>query len=125
MEGSNTAVVLLNDLMFRVKIEEALKRVGFIPLFTSSAAEARQSIQAGAQLAVIDLNYSGARPLEVISELKSDPHARSVHLLAYVSHVQTDLRKAAEERGCDQVIARSALIPALLRIAEYIGEEKE
>ncbi len=49
--------------------------------------------------------------------LKSNSSTSGITLLAYVSHVQLDLRQAAQDKGCDMVIARSALsqnLPAIL-----------
>ena len=67
---------------------------------------------------IVDLNNSAVRPLELIAKLKSDGDTSKIDLLGFVSHVQVDLRQAAQDKGCDMVIARSAFsqnLPAILR----------
>jgi CheY-like chemotaxis protein len=124
MPERKSAVVVLNDLMFRVRIDEALKRAGFATRFASSPAEALHLALSGVELIVIDLNFDAANPLELIRELKSNEQTSRIPLLGYVSHVQTEIRRKAQERGCDQVVPRSALVPALLR-ANFSVAERE
>jgi len=51
--------------------------------------------------------------LEVIRALKADPATKAIHLLAFVSHVQTELRAAAVSAGCDTVVPRSTFAQTL------------
>ena len=59
-------------------------------------------------LIVFDLNFAAVEPVRLIEKLKSDPQLRQIRLLAYLSHVQTDLQNAAIAAGCDEVMPRSA-----------------
>ncbi|MBI4455188.1 MAG: hypothetical protein HY644_04735 [Acidobacteria bacterium] len=43
--------------------------------------------------------------VELIRELKQ--RGLTIPMVAFVSHVRADLVKAAEEAGCDRVVARS------------------
>ena len=113
-ESRSSAVVVLGDLMFRVKVDDALKRAGFVPRFIASFDEALELARSGPDLIIIDLNFGAASPLELVARLKQDPETSQIRLLGYVSHVQTEIIKAAKERGCNQVVARSALIHTLL-----------
>ncbi len=120
-------VAVLSDLMFTVKIQEAAKRAGMEPVFVNSQKDAIAQARLHPAVIIFDLNHSGVEPLELIAKLKSDEETKGISLLGYVSHVQVDLRKAAEEKGCDVVIARSAFsqnLPALLeRYASGGGNE--
>jgi len=120
-------VAVLSDLMFTVKIQEAAKRAGMEPVFVNSQKDAIAQARLHPAVIIFDLNHSGVEPLELIAKLKSDEETKGINLLGYVSHVQVDLRKAAEEKGCDVVIARSAFsqnLPALLgRYASGGGNE--
>ncbi len=111
-------VALLSDLMFTVKIQDAAKRAGLEPVFVKSQdralAEARK-VPAGI---IVDLNDSAAEPLALLAALKGSDDTRGVPVIGYVSHVQVDLRRAAQEKGCDVVVARSAFVqnlPGILR----------
>lgn len=111
-------VALLSDLMFTVKIQEAAKRAGLEAVFVKSEQDALAQAKDQPAVMILDLNNTGVQPLDVISKLKSDEATSKISLLGYVSHVQADLKQAAQEKGCDMVIARSAFsqnLPTILR----------
>ena len=110
---NNIVIAVLDDLMFMVKIQEALKRVGLSGVFVKSQEEALAKARAGASLIILDLNYAKAGPLETIAKLKSEAVTSSIPLVGYVSHVQVELRHAAADKGCDTVLARSAFVQNL------------
>lgn len=115
-------VAVLSDLMFTVKIQEAAKRAGMDSVFVTSQQHALAQARQNPAVIIFDLNYAAVEPLELIAQLKSDQATTSIDLVGFVSHVQVDLKKAAQEKGCDVVIARSAFsqnLPTLLgRYAE-------
>lgn len=111
-------LAVLSDLMFTVKIQEAAKRAGFEPVFVRSQQDAIAHAKQKPAVIILDLNDAAVRPLDLIAELKGDPETRSIPLVGFVSHVQTELRQAAQEQGCDVVLARSAFsqnLPSLLK----------
>jgi PleD family two-component response regulator len=114
-------VAVLSDLMFRVKIQEAAKRAGLEPVFVQSQQEALTQAKEKPAVIILDLNQAGEEPLETIAKLKSDNETKEISLLGYVSHVQADLKHAAQEKGCDVVIARSALSQNLPKILSRYG----
>lgn len=109
MAEKKKVVALLNDLMFTVKIQEAAKRAGLEPVFVKSQQDAIERAKENPAIIILDLNHSAADPLGTISMLKNNSSTNGITLLAYVSHVQTGLRQAAQDKGCDIVVARSAL----------------
>ncbi len=111
-------VAVVSDLMFTVKIQEAAKRAGVEAVFVKSESEALSQAKQNPALIVLDLHNSVLDPLELIAKLKADETTSKVTVLGYVSHVQTDLKQAAEEKGCDVVMPRSAFshnLPGILR----------
>jgi len=117
MDNGNKVVAVLRDLMFQVKIQAAAKQAGLEPVFVESQEDALARAKEKPALIILDLNHSAAEPLETIAKLKNDQETRAVNLLCYVSHVQSDLKRAAQQSGCDVVLARSALsqnLPAIL-----------
>ena len=108
--------------MFTVKIQEAAKRAGMESVFVNSQKDALAQAKDNPAVIIFDLNHAAVEPLETIAKLKGDEETSKINLLGYVSHVQADLKKAAQEKGCDVVIARSAFsqnLPALL--GRYTG----
>ena len=59
-------------------------------------------------LLILDLNSEPCKPLEVLTRLKADPALQGVPVLAFLSHVQTELKQQAVAAGCDQILPRSA-----------------
>jgi len=107
-------VAVLADLMFTVKISDAAKRAGVAAEFAKTADDALQKADSAAAV-ILDLNFA---PPELITRLKSDERTRSIPLIGYVSHVQTDVIRQARENGCDTVMARSAFVQGLGKMME-------
>ena len=123
-----TVVAVLSDLMFTVKIQDAAKRAGLTAVFVKSRPEALALAQEGPAVLILDLNDTKAEPLALIEELKSNEETSGVEVVGFVSHVQLDLRQAAQDKGCDLVIARSAFsqnLPALLGRYAGVGATKD
>jgi CheY-like chemotaxis protein len=111
-------VAVLSDLMFMVKIQEAAKQAGMTVAFVKSRADALAQAKLNPAVMILDLNGTSLDPLELIGALKADPATSQLSLVGYVSHVQVDLKQAAQQKGCDVVIARSAFsqnLPAILK----------
>ena len=121
MGHKKKVIAVLNDLMFTVKIQEAAKRAGLEPVFVKSQQRALDEAKEKPAVIILDLNYVDAAPLEVIEKLKAEEESSKIPLLGYVSHVQTDLKHAAQEKGCDTVIARSAFSQNLPHILSRYG----
>ncbi len=99
--------------MFMVRIQEAAKRAALSTLVVKTKTALLERAAAQPVLIIIDLNYVAGEPLETIKACKADEALRSIPLLAFVSHVQTELRAAAVDAGCDTVLARSAFVQNL------------
>jgi CheY-like chemotaxis protein len=122
MSANNKRVIgVLSDLMFMVKIQEAAKRAGLEAVFVKSKQEALDQARQEPAVIIVDLNNSGVDALDVIAELKADEQTRKVRLVGFVSHVQADLKQAAQQKGCDIVIARSAFSQNLPTILSRYG----
>ena len=64
----------------------------------------------------MDLNCDAVNPLQLISRLKADPDLKSISLIAFLSHVQGELKRQAHDAGCDVVMTRSAFSQSLPQI---------
>lgn len=117
-QNHKRVVAVVSDLMFTVKIQEAAKRAGLEPVFVQSKQQALEHAKLAPAVIIVDLNATSFDALDVISELKGGEDTRHIQLLGFVSHVQADLKQAAQQKGCDTVMARSAFshnLPAILR----------
>jgi PleD family two-component response regulator len=122
MSNPKTVVAILSDLMFTVKIQEAAKRAGLIPVFARTPEDAMEKARESPVAIILDLNANSVEPLEMIEKLKSNDATSGISLLGYVSHVQGDLKMAAQQKGCDVVMARSAFSQNLPIIMKRYAE---
>ena len=104
--------------MFTVKIADAAKRAGVAVEFLRNPEDAVGKA-AGASAVILDLNFVAA---DLIVRLKSAEMTRSIPLVGYVSHVQSEVIRTARESGCDSVMARSAFVQKLGAMMEDLAD---
>ena len=115
---SKKVLAVLEDLFFTVKINEAAKRAGLAITFVKSEHDALEQAKLHPALIIMDINFQGIDPLNLIRKLKADEHTKGINLLGYLSHIQGELKQQAQEAGCDMVLARSAFsqnLPQILK----------
>ena len=110
-------VVILEDMMFTVRIADAGKRAGVQIDFAKKQDDLAARLP-GAVAAILDLNYV---PPETIRALKSAPETREIPLVGYVSHVETEVIRQARESGCDTILARSAFVQKLSEMMQHFA----
>ena len=113
-----TVVTFVEDIFFLAKIRETAKALGVAVV----SPDMRQGVVSvsGTHAIFLDLGARTFSPIERIRTLKADSNTAHIPIVAFVSHVQTDLITAARTAGCDLVLARSAFtqqLPDLLRRA--------
>lgn len=98
-------LALVDDLFFQAKILETAKHAGVGVLICSTAgALISEMAKEPPQLVVIDLN-ARSRPVEALTHIMSG--AQKAPVVAFLSHVQTDLAAQARAAGCSEVMPRS------------------
>ena len=107
--NQNTKIIaVLDDLIFSSKIKEAAKPLNLELEFIKNPNGLSQKIKSEKpSLLIFDLNSKCCNPLQIIKDLKSQPELKDIPILGYLSHVQTELKDAAVEAGCDLVLPRS------------------
>jgi PleD family two-component response regulator len=105
---SKKVLAVVSDLFFSVKITDAAKRAGMAVELVTDPEEVLAKAKAKPNVIIFDLNFTDAQPLELIGKLKASAEFKGVSLIGYLSHVQGELKQAAQEAGCDMVMARSA-----------------
>jgi CheY-like chemotaxis protein len=111
-------VAAVEDLFFTVKINDAARRAGFDVEFVKSEHDLLEKAKEMPALIVIDLNLGSFGPVKVIAKLKDNSVLKAISVIAYVSHVQGELKQQAHDAGANMVLARSAFtqnFPAILK----------
>ena len=109
-------VILVDDMFFTSKINAAAAECGRRIERVKSREQLEELVAKPPALVIIDLNSDRLDPLETIGFLKSRSELRPVPIVSFVSHVQTELIRAAQTAGCDYVLPRSAFTQRLLEI---------
>ena len=98
-------LALVDDIFFQAKMLETAKHTGVeMKSFTSGDALLAELNQAAPKLVVVDLNARQS-PVETIASLHS--HAAQTPVIAFFSHVQTELAQRARDAGCTEIMPRS------------------
>ena len=71
-------------------------------------------------LVILDLHDTRLDPFKLAARLKADEQLRSVPVVAFFSHVETELQRKALEAGVEHVLPRSVFTR---RLAEILSGE--
>jgi CheY-like chemotaxis protein len=116
MTETESVAVLVDDMFFIAKINAAAAECGRRIERVKSRENLETLIANPPSLVIIDLNSDRLEPLGAIEFLKSQAELAKVLIVAFVSHVQTELIRKAQAAGCDHVLARSAFTQMLPQI---------
>jgi CheY-like chemotaxis protein len=110
-------IAIVDDLFFASKIRGTAEQVGVSVNFPRTLESAiDQAATNQPSLIICDLNSQRIDPIELAQKMKANDQTKQIELLAFFSHVQTELQDAAERAGFDRVIPRSAFAKSLSQI---------
>ncbi len=114
-------LALVDDVFFQAKIMETARQVG-VELVTCTTPDAllAESEHDSPQLVIVDLN-ARQNPIEAIQRLRNP--SQDIPLVAFLSHVQTELAELARAAGCRSVMARSQFTRELATILAQAKSE--
>jgi CheY-like chemotaxis protein len=103
-------LVAVRDLVFRSKIHAAAERLGIPVRFAPRSAPLSEAVRelGGRGTIIADLSEPG-----VLDEIRAAKEAPGVRVVGFLGHLQTDLARAAEEAGIDEVLTRGQLVRRL------------
>lgn len=105
--------LLCDDLMWMSRVMAEAREIGLKIVPSRTLKQLIDAIKVnGIHSVIIDLAQAeiGDNPSIAIDQLKSVGVSR---LIAYGSHIETDLLQAAADAGCDPVLARSKMAAQL------------
>ncbi len=109
------------DLMFTSKISGTARAVGLTAATVSNLAALRAALASGdVKVVFVDMSMP--------TEITCDAIAASREVattIAFYSHVQTQLREAAESAGAHEVMPRSRFVTELPEMLERIAKTSE
>lgn len=111
-------VALMDDLFFQMKLAETARQMGIAVKIVANADALLAEASASPRLIIVDLNARSG-PVEAVERLRAAGCTAAV--VAFLSHVQTELAERARAAGCDEVMPRSSFtknLPAILARAK-------
>lgn len=114
---SQTVISVVDDMFFASKIRAVAESAGVEISFPRNVeAVVSKARETKPGLILVDLHNQRIDPIALARELKADEDLRSIKLLGFFSHVQTELQRNAMAAGFDQVIPRSVFARDLAEI---------
>jgi len=111
-------VALMDDLFFQMKLAETAKQLGIEVKVAANPDALAALLQPPTKLVIVDLNARN-QPLQAIERVHAEQNG--VRVVAFLSHVQTELAAQARAAGCKEVLPRSSFtqhLPAILSSAK-------
>lgn len=107
-------VVVVADMLFASRVRGAAQAAGVgVATVGRADALARALKRGGARLVLLDLELRSGDAAAAIREVRSDPAHADLTIVAWASHTNGEVLKAAREAGADRVLARSAFVNVL------------
>jgi hypothetical protein len=111
------AVAFVPDLLFGSNVVGALQAGGHDTLLVGTP-EQLESAVAGADVLIVDLTADAATRIELVRPFLG--HG-APHTLAFFSHVEGDVREAAEQAGFELVVPRSRMARAAAELVARLA----
>jgi len=110
-------IAVVSDLIFSTKISGTARAVGFEATIVTTSKALGAALDAGdLRLVIVDMSLTNG---EAPAALRCGAsHTSRPKTVAFYSHVQSELKEAAEQAGADLIMARSKFneqLPQLLR----------
>ena len=116
-------IAAVSDMFFASKIRGTAEHLNVTVYFARTEAGLFDAAKADVpSLIILDLHDTRLDPFALAARLKADEQLRAVPLVAFFSHVETELRRRALDAGIDQVLPRSAFTQ---RLPELLSGEAE
>ena len=106
---------LTDDLFFQLKVAETAKQLGIEFKVASNPEALFTMLEPPTKLVIVDLN-SRNQPVATIERLRATQ--KELRVVAFLSHVQTELAAQARAAGCLEVIPRSVFTQNLAAILQ-------
>ena len=116
MTDQPTLVMLVPNLMFATRIEDAARALHTAVVSPPDRASFLNALLDGVRLVLIDANSLDPAWLEWVSAAKDNPASEIVPVIAFGSHTDLPLRDRCLNAGVDRYMARSNFVDGLPEI---------
>ena len=117
----NGSLAIVSDMIFASRITGTAAKLGTPCQIVGDLASLESALsESEPKTVLVDMNLEGFAPEEAIRTVKSlRPGAR---VIAFFSHVQTELMEQARSAGADDIWPRSLFVQNLQQVLEEAGQ---
>ncbi len=116
MDTQPCIVMLVSNLIFATRIEDAARVEGAVVLSPIDQAAFLAALRDGARLVIVDTSAQDIPWQKWVEAAKEDPETEGVPILAFGSHMDGEVRSLAWKAGVDRYLARSNFSGGLTEI---------
>lgn len=115
-----SCIAIVSDMIFATRITATAESVGASCAIVKSPGTLQKALESeNPRTVLVDMNCDGISPEEAIRTVKS--HCPSARVVAFFSHVQTELMEQARAAGADDVWPRSVFVQRLPELLASSG----
>jgi len=118
MADRGRIAILVDDMFFGAKIRGAAQNAAREVESVKTLEQLEKIVDDPPSMVIVDLNSERLDGIRAIEMLKSKPAMKDIPIVGFLSHVQLDLKLAADSAGCDYVIPRSMFS---MKLPEIVG----
>ena len=120
-----SCIAIVSDMVFATRITGTAEKVGADCRIINDPSDLQDALESeNPGTVLVDMNCDGISPEEAIRTVKS--HCPNARVVAFFSHVQTELMELARAAGADDAWPRSAFVQRLPQLLEdvQVGNER-
>ena len=118
---SITILVAVTDIFFYTKVRDALRPQGYTLERIRSQDEVAEKTASDSPAALIlNMNDLAIDAFQALETLRADPALRSLPILAFANHEETDTWRRAKELGVTKIVSRNEFSARTRELVEDI-----
>ena len=118
---SITILVAVTDIFFYTKVRDALRPQGYtLERIRSQDEVAGKTASASPAALILNMNDLAIDAFTALETLRADPALRSLPILAFANHEETDTWRRAKELGVTKIVSRNEFSARTRELVEEI-----
>ena len=118
---STTILVAVTDVFFYTKVRDALRPHGYtLERIRSQDEVAGTTASASPAALILNMNDLAIDAFTALETLQADPALRSLPILAFANHEETDTWRRAKELGVTKIVSRNEFSTRTRELVEDI-----
>ena len=118
---NTTILVAVTDIFFYTKVRDALRPQGYtLERIRNQDEVAEKTASASPAALILNMNDLAIDAFTALETLQADPALRSLPILAFANHEETDTWRRAKELGVTKIVSRNEFSARTRELVEDI-----